>query len=301
VQLGTQSRDDQRISLSVEPHPLNPGEARLRIRSPPGFDQLAPLAYGIAWSAEWARGGFPTLQLGHAYAAALMSTAVPDADIRPPWPAYYLAIPDGLLTMLARDGTPEPLRAALVYFQRDRWTFLTIAETVEYSCLVYTLDELRQGEPLEHSGECWGAASGLNLAESEHDCRSIVCLRRLVLNACIAMSDPTAAKPIGKGHAAASSPATTSSNGKPASTPPTARVWELNRPVRIDCRIAVREYVRGGGRVPTVQRQVRGHWKQQPHGIARSMRSLRWIEPYWRGPDDGPLAMAPYQLGAKSQ
>lgn len=30
---------------------------------------------------------------------------------------------------------------------------------------------------------------------------------------------------------------------------------------------------------------VRGHWKQQPYGPARSLRREKWIEPYWRGPE----------------
>lgn len=34
-----------------------------------------------------------------------------------------------------------------------------------------------------------------------------------------------------------------------------------------------------------VQHMVRGHFKNQPHGEGRALRTRRWIEPYWRGPE----------------
>jgi hypothetical protein len=43
------------------------------------------------WAAEWSRLWFPTVQMAHRYAAALMCTGVPaieDAEIKPPWPFF---------------------------------------------------------------------------------------------------------------------------------------------------------------------------------------------------------------------
>jgi hypothetical protein len=34
---------------------------------------------------------------------------------------------------------------------------------------------------------------------------------------------------------------------------------------------------------------VRGHWRMQAHGPARSLRTAKWIEPHWRGV--GPAAV----------
>lgn len=43
-----------------------------------------------------------------------------------------------------------------------------------------------------------------------------------------------------------------------------------------------------GTRGPIVVRtRVSGHWRNQPHGPGRELRKLIWIEPFWRGPDDG--------------
>jgi len=77
--------------------------------------------------------------------------------------------------------------------------------------------------------------------------------------------------------------------------PPKGWVFKLTRPVRVD----VREYVRlaserGERAALTVQRLVRGHWKNQPHGHERSERRFIHIEPYWRGPEDAPIAVSPH-------
>jgi len=38
----------------------------------------------------------------------------------------------------------------------------------------------------------------------------------------------------------------------------------------------------------SVRIRVAGHWKKQVHGIGHSLRKLIFIEPYWKGPLDGP-------------
>ncbi|MCY1003916.1 hypothetical protein OWM54_42910 [Myxococcus sp. MISCRS1] len=36
-----------------------------------------------------------------------------------------------------------------------------------------------------------------------------------------------------------------------------------------------------------VRVRVSGHWRRQPHGPGRGERKKIWVQPYWRGPDDG--------------
>jgi hypothetical protein len=33
---------------------------------------------------------------------------------------------------------------------------------------------------------------------------------------------------------------------------------------------------------------VRGHWRNQAHGPGLTLRTLKWIKPFWKGPKDGP-------------
>lgn len=44
-----------------------------------------------------------------------------------------------------------------------------------------------------------------------------------------------------------------------------------------------------GGREYRHRWIVRGHWRQQPHGPARSLRRLTYVEPFIKGPPDAPL------------
>jgi len=48
----------------------------------------------------------------------------------------------------------------------------------------------------------------------------------------------------------------------------------------------------GEGKPLTVRQKISGHWKAQAFGKNRTMRKLIWVEPYWRGPEDGPIKLA---------
>jgi len=39
---------------------------------------------------------------------------------------------------------------------------------------------------------------------------------------------------------------------------------------------------------------VRGHWRNQPYGPGQALRRLKWIMPYYKGPDIGELINKPY-------
>jgi len=38
---------------------------------------------------------------------------------------------------------------------------------------------------------------------------------------------------------------------------------------------------------------VRGHWRLQPYGPKHSLRRMRWIDPYVKGPEDKPFDARP--------
>lgn len=72
----------------------------------------------------------------------------------------------------------------------------------------------------------------------------------------------------------------------------------LTRPVVVDCRERVKAKLRGERVKGTafVQRLIRGHWKNQPCGARGSERKFIHVEPYWRGPEDAPIAVGPHML-----
>lgn len=117
------------------------------------------------------------------------------------------------------------------------------------------------------------------------DLRSSLLLRRILLNVCILMTE-------GEGSTSSSMYGKSTRHG-----PPPHRRFVLTQPVRHDFRRAVRQYSRHGkGRVTNVQCVVSGHWKMQPYGPGRSERKRIFIEPYWRGPEDAPIALRPHKL-----
>lgn len=51
----------------------------------------------------------------------------------------------------------------------------------------------------------------------------------------------------------------------------------------------------------TVRVRVDGHWRNQPYGPGRMYRRRQWIEPYWKGPEDGSLARAVTNISPSPQ
>ena len=70
------------------------------------------------------------------------------------------------------------------------------------------------------------------------------------------------------------------------------RTYVLRADVSVDCRESVKDFILGRrSTAPAVQHLVRGHWKLQACGPKLSERKTIWVQPYWRGPEDGPVAM----------
>lgn len=294
--VGAELQGEPDAHLAVELPSGDRREARLRCSTPPGLATVPPIMFALAWSAEWARLAYPIIQPSHIYGAALMATQVPRAiDIRPPWPVFMLAVPDGLVHLVNRAGEEEPVRLMLCFWQHERWCFVAPGLSVEYTSQCLTLDDLCHDRMIE-GGWDWGVeseeemkASGLSLGPvplMDQDERAAQMLSRLLLNACLAMSDPTAVKQVGKAH-----------QWKPgAPLPKSPRVFELRRPVSVDCRQTVRQFISGGTKIPAVQWLVRGHWRNQAHGEGMRQRRMTWIEPHWKGAENAPLVVRPHDL-----
>jgi hypothetical protein len=74
----------------------------------------------------------------------------------------------------------------------------------------------------------------------------------------------------------------------------------LRRHVVVDCRDWLENHLRGDDdaeRLLSVQTLVRGHWKRQRCGPGGAERRYMHIEPYWRGPEDAPIAVRPHVIG----
>jgi hypothetical protein len=83
----------------------------------------------MGWAASWARQGFPSVQIPHKYAAALVATVVPEIEpIRPPWPCFLVRVPDGLISLVGiKDHQPHDVQLLLCVHMAGRWSFTAIA------------------------------------------------------------------------------------------------------------------------------------------------------------------------------
>jgi hypothetical protein len=65
--------------------------------------------------------------------------------------------------------------------------------------------------------------------------------------------------------------------------------WQIGRTIKIDPKLV--RAVRDGAREIAFRLKhrhiVRGHYRNQAHGPARSLRTMKWISPYWKGPEGG--------------
>ena len=74
--------------------------------------------------------------------------------------------------------------------------------------------------------------------------------------------------------------------------------WTVGRTVRIDPQLV--RLAQSGNREALFRLKhrfiVRGHYRNQAHGPQRSLRTSRWITPFWKGPQDGAELVHTYKL-----
>lgn len=265
----------------------------------------------VAGLAKWAAFGFPQYTMGHRYAAALLVTSATEealAQVRPPFEAFIIDVPNDLL-FLVKPGTKEldPIQQIFVVRHEnarvaDGWSWsYTAYSSIGLSLYRYGvtasellppwLDETNTTGP-------FGPPATVSHEVTDYDKQTMALIGRLIINVCLAVSDPTKVKPIGAGHAQWQS--RSSMKGARRAPFPSCRTFQVGTPVKHDFREHVRAFARGERSKLSVQSLISGHFKMQPHGPQRSLRKLIWLEPYWRGPEDAPIPLRPHLLGAQS-
>ncbi len=261
---------------------LQAASDRMRDPATGGVDMIA--------LAAWAEAGFPRVQMGHRLASSLLATHVPDdvlTEVLPPWPAFQIDLPSGLLHRAA-DGEDHPVTSVIASHDNGRWAYFALRDggtagfrrgmLAEQITRELRADDLDPETPFPSSLGADNRVMGL--------------IGRLVVNVCLELSSPECdVKQVGVGHGDWQRRATRGS-----AVPIGPRIHRLCRDVKVDVREAVADYVRGGGSSPTVQTLVRGHWKNQAHGPGLSLRKRIHVEPHWRGPEDAPIALRKHRL-----
>jgi len=233
------------------------------------------------FAALWAVQAFQRMQTSHTFASALMCTEIDResvASIQEQWRAWSVMVPNGMLCM-EEDGkvflectriltwvTPSVSRMQMFFFSPAG---MVGHEDFEAA----TLPDLLAGQT-KPGGEQIG--------------RLEQCAKRLVAGLLLTMQnvEPGQVKEV-----PAKNPLSKREEGAPAH-----RIITIGKPIKIDCREALKNYIatghaRAGGTrsLPKVQWLVRGHWRNQPYGPRRLGRRRQWISPFWKGVADAPI------------
>lgn len=256
-------------------------------------DANSMFALKMLWGAKWLDAGRTQLVVGHKYAAALMASSVVESiaeDMIVPWQAFSIDLPEGLLVterlsfhrvtvgiyeglpfgcVMTLFGSRQPMTESQGYVQFNR-----IANNpadlffAKESALLNTDGTVRDFDAKE---------------------RAMRMAIRLTTGLLYTMQHTDNFR-------AREYPSKKQGDGR--SGPPPHRVYVVGKPMSLDCRPAVQHYMSGDGHAPpAVQGIVRGHYKRQVMGVARSGRKVIWVEPYWRGPEDAPILVRPYAVG----
>ena len=259
---------------------------------------------------EWARCGFPEITCELKLAASLMSTKV-HRDILPedmgaPWGCFMLRLPENLIRHWAmtevRDWT-EPIffSHAFVWRVSNGFRisigcdyFLDAEVAFALTSLADIADETER-TLINSTGFDDDPTNGLIQTDNAPVIRAqregAKMLQRFILGAILELSKRSMKTIQGTGRERMLR-AQARQRGAPK-----AWVFQLSRPVLLDCVERVRQAASGrNGTAVTMQSFVAGHWKNQPHGPGSTERKFIHIEPYWRGPEEAPIAVRPHIL-----
>lgn len=268
-----------------------------------GLSYRADSVLVLAALSAWYASGLQSVQMPATYQAALMATdaraALDETEVLP-WPAFEIQVPPGLLTaaspvfsvIIAENrgsivqlapGYPDP-RFIVIYSEEagcntSNW----------YPSLQGMFNADYQHNPAVH------AARGLTpfmeqfFMGADRERRVWTMVARLIAGVILAINQARAddAASFGGGRCGA----TRIKHGHAKAT-----TWLLGKPLDIDVRHAVSDYVAGRTRGPlNTQHLRRGHWRNQPFGHALLQRRRQWIQPTWVG--EGPRLLRPVRLG----
>jgi len=255
-----------------------------------GFSDVQ-LQEAAAFGFSWVSCSFPTVEVGHKLAASLASTVLSEElinQVASPWPCFMIRVPAGVLGV---GECWEIIDTTYLGEKHAKVRTLTCVNTGGASGCVAASgvhpsvsDLLTESNLLNNPGD---VIPNLDLPRLE---RIYLLMNRIVCGVLVEMDSPEKKRAISKGPKYASG---LDRHGLPAN-------WnfKLTRPVKVDVREAVRDYVDGTRRGKlSLQHLVRGHHKMQRCGQGGSERKWIHVEPYWRGPEDAPIALRSHTLG----
>lgn len=243
-------------------------------------DEMVEIIRAIAH--RWKRSGYPRLTTSHRRAAALMCTHVPQevaCEVKAPWGTYLIDVPGGLVESDRKSSNQQAIihsvpSSILISVDDSVCTGIIFGNGPEHIIDALVADENASGLVPSIGGF---------LGEQEN-------YRLMLGRYVVGMSaEATELHP--------SETSKTQSIKRDPRGNPVTWTFQVTRDVTVDCRQYVRDFCAGTSRSsPTVQSLVRGHMKRQPCGAGSAERKTIFVEPYWRGPEDSPIAVKSHRI-----
>lgn len=296
--------------------------------------QREAFIHELGFAREWAQCGFPQVVVGDRLFASFAATRVP-SDAAPelglPWDAFIVRIPERFRSDMSMDyvhpdGTRQSSRVRIGYLRIRRnlaphdfdrkdlgvsfkegepcgHELRIVPEVIPFgsiSCAFTVLSDILNESRLPVLRVDGVGANTVDIGpqpdeELEVECkRTSRAMRRAFAGVVLELMSP-------KRHGSNGEQKT--HGRRKAEHPSDASTIVLRRDVVVDCRDWLENHLRGDAdakRVISVQTLVRGHWKRQAYGPGASDRKYIHIEPYWRGPEDAPIAVRSHVLGDRN-
>ncbi len=270
---------------------------------------------------EWAKSAFPLIECTNTLAASLMATTVPPEcmpELSSPWETFVIVVPEK--TLIAHDMTKEngweepqfidwlivlhqqPTREELAAYEKDKLCAMIPAWSISMGMRGVGFTPAMKFRSLEEMAKAtvsldvkatdifgrvreflpFGRDKGVNVDGVKTTGR-LIC--RYVLGVLLELTSPGIQSQI---------KADSKKGIRRKREMPMSWNYKLTRSVKVDCR----EWVRtasstGEKKLVQVQSLVRGHWKPK---LSEKVGRPIHIEPYWRGPEDAPIAVRPHVL-----
>jgi len=242
----------------------------------------------VQWSSYWVANLMPYVDVELKLAASFACTSAASVeDLQPPWNAFVLRIPPGLLKLKA-GHVEEDVRLVRVFYLNERWSVFVSSDSLQLWERGMTEDMFleRQRIPAVSPDDDL-------FPTTPYDRRVALAAVRLARGAVLWLVDAERREAAVAGR---SSKVRKAWARKHPRVPSDLTRFALRAPIRVDCREAVRDWIAGSGRQATVRWLRRGHLRRQAHGPGRTLRKTIHIEPHWCGPEGAPLTIRKHQL-----
>lgn len=267
----------------------------------PGVDQDIedPLWYSAEapWLLAWARGGYNVFDLSPDFVAAMLLTDPSEIDlpsIKLPFAGMLFMIPDRFATGV--EGTSYTKVHVVEMDDSRLYDDAAVPEDGEKrpAIAIYATDGTRILSTVAPRADLsWAVLEELpgdDDVDADREARRTI--QRVVLGAIA--------------YATAVDRAITErfpGQSKRRRDPATAIThWTIGRTIKIDPELV--RVARGGAREIAFRIKsrfvVRGHYRNQAHGPNRSLRTMKWIPPFFKGPEEGARLVHTYKPSSEA-